>query len=319
MRIDGSVPRIESPSREEFTEKFLIPQNPVVISGATRDWKAYTAWTLDHLKEVIGQRKVRVKESTTNVHPDLFSTSRGRLSEWEFGDYVDLISSDRLDRNKYYLSGDEIKFVSDYVKLDQSLAPLISDFVIPDYCDRDLVKTIGFWLSAQGVIASLHYDSDGSHNLNVQVKGKKRVLLFSPNQLLHPFGGIHMSQEAHNFSRINIRNPDESRFPSFRNAKCIEAVIEEGDMLFIPSYWHHAVFHLGRVNINVNFWWQPTQIILSKTSFRATFLSLLYSALAEGIPIPDLLQAKSAWESLPPETREFIQKMECLIPQQYRI
>ena len=316
MKIEGSVPKIQSPTLEEFTESFLRQHKPVVICGSTSDWKAHSAWTLDYLRSKIGSRPVRVKESRSNLHPD-FQGGPAREAELTFGRYLDLISSDNPERDKVYLSGDELRFLSDYTRLNPTLSPLFDDFAAPRYCPRELINAIGFWLSAGGVVASLHYDTDGSHNLNVQVKGKKRVLLFSPAQNLYPFSGIGQSAARHNFSQVNILQPDDARFPGFRSATCLEAIIEEGDMLFIPSYWYHAVFHLGAININVNFWWQPEGQLLHKTSFRAAFLSLARSATASdtGHGPKQPFGAKP----MSPENRLLLQRMEELIARQYRL
>jgi hypothetical protein len=319
MNIEGAVPRIKFTARAEFTEHFLNPQKPVIISGATTNWKANSKWTLEYLRKTVGNKKVRVKDSATNIHPDFFSNAPSRYAESDLAAYIDLISSSRPERNQRYLSGDEIKILSNYEQFDPDLAALNADIEWPEFCDREKIKNVGFWLSAKGVVASLHYDGDGSHNLNVQVKGSKRVLLFSPNQALYPFSGVRPSSGGQNFSQINIVNPDEARFPGFRKARCLEAIIEEGDMLFIPSYWYHAVFHLGEVNINVNFWWPPEVLQLNKTSFRATLLSILNSAVSGGNPFPDLRKAKTAIENLPPETKQLLERVEDLISQQYRI
>lgn len=318
MKIDGVVPRVESPTQEEFIERFLNPQVPVIITGATRHWRAHSAWTLEYLRKKIEKKRVRLKESGSNIHPDFFSTVSTRYIESNFGDYIDLISSNSSERNKRYLSGDEIRILSNYTELDPTLAQLSLDFEPPGYCDRKQIKTIGFWLSAQGVVASLHYDSDGSHNLNVQVKGKKRVLLFSPSQALYPFSGIRLSQGPPNFSQINILDPNEAKFPGFRSAHCVEAIIEEGDMLFIPSYWYHAVFHLGEINVNVNFWWQPDYFRLNKTSFRATLLGILESTVTSNRS-GATTDPKTIIENLPLETRQTLQKIEDSIPQLYRL
>lgn len=317
MKVEGVVPKITAPTPAEFTEAFLNAQRPVIISGATAHWKAHSVWTLEYLRAQIGRKKVLVKESSSNIHPDLFSSAPSQRVESELGDYIKFISSDNPDRCKRYLSGDEVRFVADYTSVDSDLEPLSHDFETPQYCDREQIKTVGLWLSAQGVVASLHYDADGSHNLNVQVKGKKRVLLFSPNQMIYPFSGVNGG--AHNFSQVNILKPDDARFPGFRTARCVEALLEEGDMLFIPSYWYHAVFHLGQININVNFWWQPKSFLLNKTSFRSTFLAIVQSALAGGKPFPDPTEVQLAWANLPRATQQLLQRFEDSISKQYRI
>ncbi len=319
MRIEATVPIVDSLSKAQFAELFLSPHRPVILRGMTKEWNAHSLWSTDYLRAKIGDKKVRVKESPSNVHPDLFSSTPSRSVETTISDYIDLLASDRPERTRRYLNGDESRILHSYTEVDPAFAPLRSDIAVPDYCDSNQIKTIGLWLSAQDVIASLHYDSDGCHNLNVQVKGKKRVLLFSPDQFLYPFSGTGPSSGPQNFSQINIADPDEGRFPALRSARCLEAILEEGDMLFIPSYWYHAVFHLGRININVNFWWPPDHFRLTKTSFRATFLSLLNSALADGRRFANEKQGQHATTHLSLETRRLLQSMEDLIGRQYRI
>jgi oxalate decarboxylase/phosphoglucose isomerase-like protein (cupin superfamily) len=319
MKIEGSVPRIVSPSKADFIQNFMLPQTPVVISGATKHWRALTEWTPEYLRTRLGDCRVRVKESVSKIYPDVYSATPTRHVDSTLGEYIDLIVSDDPARRHRYLSGDEIQILADYTRNNPALALLSQDFDVPNYFDREQLKTIGFWISADGLVASLHYDSDGSHNLNVQVKGKKRVLVFSPRQFMHPVSGIKPSFGSFNFSQANIEAPDEQRFPGLRTARCSEAIIEEGDMLYIPSYWYHAVYHLGRININVNFWWQPREYALTKTSFRAIFLKLLYSALTNGNPVPNLQQVKVALEALSPETTSLLQRMEELVAQQYQI
>ncbi|WP_158945018.1 cupin-like domain-containing protein [Granulicella sp. S190] len=318
MKIEGQVPRIESATKEEFVKNFVIPSKPVILAGATRKWKAYSEWTLDRLRSLIGEKVVRVKDSATGIYPDIFSGMQVGFSELKFSDYIDLIASNRPERSKKYLSGDDVRIVSNYSQTDSELSVLMNDIELPEYCDG-AINTIGFWLSAKGVVAALHYDGDGSHNLNAQIKGQKRVLLFHPSQSLYPFSGIQNSNGGHNFSQIDITRPDEARFPAFRSARALEGVLEEGDMLFIPSYWHHALFHEGDVNINVNFWWQPNELRLNKASFHATYLTILRSALCGGDPFLDPVKVKSAIEGLSPETRRLLQGMEEQIRLQYRL
>jgi hypothetical protein len=311
MKIEGSVPRIQPPSVEEFTGRYLLQHKPVVISGSISGWKAQSAWTIDYLRSKIGPNTVRVTEGHSNLHPDVYSGLKTRELELPFASYLDRISANDPGRNKVYLTGDEQLFLKDYTKMNPALAPLFDDFVPPEYCPRDRIHTIGFWLSAEGAVACLHYDGDGSHNLNVQVKGKKRVLLFSPAQNMYPFSGFGPTPSLKHFSQVNILDPDEARFPGFRSAACLEAILEEGDMLFIPSYWYHTLFHLGPININVNFWWQPEHRLLNKTSFREALMALAQAAASAKQP-PGARPVSA-------ESRVLLQRMEELISRQYRL
>jgi len=46
-------------------------------------------------------------------------------------------------------------------------------------------------------------------------------------------------------SQVHIDNPDYDRFPRFRNTKPLEAVVRAGEILYIPTYWWHAVYSPG--------------------------------------------------------------------------
>jgi hypothetical protein len=310
MNIEGAVPRIESPSVAIFHQDFALAQKPVVITGATKEWKANSKWTREYLEKTIGPKIVRVKESMSHIHPDLFSGKTSPVQNMSFIDYVALVWSNDPTRNRKYLSGDEVRIVANYEEKDSAFAPLIDDFQFPDYFNREELNTCGFWLSAEGVLASLHYDGDGSHNLNVQVRGEKRVLLFSPKEFLYPFRGMQLPDGRANFSQVNIDSPDLKKFPRFRHARCQEALLKEGDMLFIPSFWSHAVYHIGRVNININFWWQPAEYSLSKTSLRTSFLNLFFKTLTSGKPLPTADEIAAAIRALDPRTLIFLQNME---------
>ena len=37
--------------------------------------------------------------------------------------------------------------------------------------------------------------------------------------------------------QVNFEKPDYRRFPKFRNARGLEAVLGPGDVLYLPSYW----------------------------------------------------------------------------------
>jgi lysine-specific demethylase 8 len=133
-----------------------------------------------------------------------------------------------------------------------SFPELLPDIETPDYIGKALFILTSLWIGTGGNISPLHYDS--VENLLCQFRGRKRVLLFEPKQtpLLYPFSAYsirgHMSQ-------VNIDQPDIDKFPKFEKAKCIECVLEPGEMLFIPAFWWHKVYSLDQLNIAVSFWW----------------------------------------------------------------
>jgi hypoxia-inducible factor 1-alpha inhibitor (HIF hydroxylase) len=96
-----------------------------------------------------------------------------------------------------------------------------------------------------------------------QVSGRKQLLLFPPGQTynLYPYPASH---PMHAFAMVDVESPDTRTFPSFSRAAGIEAILEPGDALWLPSfYWHYVKQIAGDETISLNFW------IGAKNSARA--------------------------------------------------
>ena len=51
-------------------------------------------------------------------------------------------------------------------------------------------------------------------------------------------GVFHTFYVFHVFTQqINFEKPDYERFPKFKNAKGYEAVLQPGEVLYLPMYW----------------------------------------------------------------------------------
>jgi lysine-specific demethylase 8 len=82
--------------------------------------------------------------------------------------------------------------------------------------------------------------------------GRKYVRLYSPahSAALYPHaGGLHT-----NTSRVDAEAPDGGAFPLFARAPFVEAVLEPGDMLYLPPRWWHFVKALS-ASFSASFWW----------------------------------------------------------------
>ena len=87
----------------------------------------------------------------------------------------------------------------------------------------------------------------------MQVSGVKRLMLWSPEQYeqlyVTPWGEVHDRQ-----SPIDVKNPDLGRYPRFAEARALEAVLNPGDMIYIPMAWLHYV-ETVETSISINYWW----------------------------------------------------------------
>ncbi|KAL3916326.1 MAG: hypothetical protein SGPRY_006867 [Prymnesium sp.] len=96
------------------------------------------------------------------------------------------------------------------------------------------------WLSTPGVRTHTHFDSDP--NFFVQLIGRKRFVLWAPNQsaTMCPFPRLHPLWHK---SRADFEKPDLTVPSCERYNESIAVVVEvnPGDVLFVPQFWWHTV------------------------------------------------------------------------------
>jgi hypothetical protein len=110
------------------------------------------------------------------------------------------------------------------------------------------------WIGGK-VRTQTHNDPD--HNLACVVAGRRRFLLFPPEQVSNLYVGPIDRSFPPPLSLVNPEAPDFERFPKFRRALAAARIawLEAGDALLIPKYWWHHVTSLEPFNVLVNYWW----------------------------------------------------------------
>lgn len=227
-------------------------KRPVLIKGETSEWDATRKWDPEYMECMLGLQEVNVKfleeEILDASDPDTWENitqpfPEARQSICEDGRYYLAQASIERPWTSRVATGRGVHF------------PILArDIRRPRFLD-DLAKFLfvtNIWFGGDRCKTSLHYDI--SENFFVQIYGKKEVQLFSPGQTdcLYPTQVEPASHE----SRVNVFDPDESKFPRYTNAEKFGTVtVEPGDLLYIPRKWWHAVETLS-TSISVNFWWK---------------------------------------------------------------
>jgi hypothetical protein len=108
------------------------------------------------------------------------------------------------------------------------------------------------WLGGP-VRTQLHHDRD--HNLACVIAGRRRFVLFPPEQVGNLYVGPIDNPPP--LSVVDVEAPDLERFPKFAqallHAHC--AQLAPGDALFIPRHWWHHVTSCDAYNAMINYWW----------------------------------------------------------------
>jgi hypothetical protein len=130
---------------------------------------------------------------------------------------------------------------------------------------------------------STHYDV--SHNVACVVAGRRRFILFPPQQIANLYvGPLEFTIAGQPVSMVDVDRPDFVRFPRFAEAlrHALVADLEPGDAIFIPTLWWHNVAAVEPLNVLVNYWWQQ----------------------AAEVPFPALIHALMSVRDVPPGERE---------------
>lgn len=133
---------------------------------------------------------------------------------------------------------------------------------------------VSLWLGNRSRIAA-HFDLPD--NIACVVAGRRRFTLFPPEQLANLYvGPLDFTPAGQAVSLVDFHAPDLARFPRFEQALThgLEAELEPGDAVFIPSLWWHHVEALSSFNLLVNYWWRQSPEYMD-SPMTALMLALL--------------------------------------------
>ena len=223
-----SIDRVAGISPETFRTNYLKPQKPVIITDLSHKWPAYTKWTWDHFKELVGKHEVGVYN---NIRAGARVPVNGDDGRMLFGDYIDLIRKGPAELRIFLFN------------IFKAAPGIVKDFDFPHaYLKNVLTRYPMLFVGGEGSIAHMHYDIDMSHIFHTQFLGRKRVLLFANDQSRFIYRMPGTVESAASFVDWD-RGVDENRFPALKYAHAYHTILEHGDTLFMPSgYWHHMQY-----------------------------------------------------------------------------
>lgn len=254
-----ALPRIDRVTPEQFRSEIAPAGEPVVLVGLAREW-ASSRWTLPWFRERYGDVEVPVKRCHGDVRlSDPLSHLPRRFSERRpLGALIDEMLEGRVPPGTNITDANLRAVGAD---LEADIAPIHRQLAAPPWLPEGIARRLfldpGLWFAAPGTLTLTHFDRQ--ENINVQITGTKRWLLFSPDQspaLYANRGGTSTAL----FSPCDIDLPDFDRFPRLADAVRLEATLEAGDAIFVPAgYWHHV--RTIETSINVNFWWWAARCV----------------------------------------------------------
>ncbi len=232
--MSDQIERRENLSNEEFMKEYVYANRPVIVTDALRQWKAVGRWTPEFFKGEFADMNLalnKVAWSKENGGADLTMAR-----------FVDTVLAFTDENPAPYLRNQNLCEL--FPSLMQNASPM------PGYCSPNWLPESYSVKSLQrvfhehseiqfcfggtgGAFPVLHYDVLTSHAYLFQIYGRKKFIVFSPDQ--EPY----LYLRPRNFSQV-VEKPDLDKFPLFKKAKATTCVLEPGEFVFVPIQWWHT-------------------------------------------------------------------------------
>ena len=258
---DHRTPEFRDVTAETFRTDILPTARPAILRGLVADWPAVQAGRdspealADHIRGFDNGTPVRFTEGAPSIQGRFFYNDD--LSGVNFDQREGTVASvlDRLltlqeDADPPAVAMQSIpepQALPGFARANPS--PLLGEDVFPR-----------LWI---GNAATVHTHHDMNDNIACAVAGRRRVILFPPDQTRNLYiGPFERTPAGPPVSMVSVVDPDLDRHPRFPDAWAAAEVadLEPGDALFIPYMWWHHVQSLDRFSVLVNYWWNEAQM-----------------------------------------------------------
>ncbi|WP_304037163.1 cupin-like domain-containing protein [Mesonia mobilis] len=219
------IHRVKSITKAEFVKNYLKPQKPVVIENLIGDWPAYDKWSLDYIKEIAGDKEVPLYDDRPVTHEDGFNQAHAKM---KMANYIDLL---KREPTNYRI------FLYNIMK---EVPLLKKDFKFPKIGLR-LIKQIPMvFFGGENSKVFMHHDIDWANILHFHFHGKKRCILFPPDQTENLYKVPHSLITRED---IDFDHPDYEKFPVLKKAEGLVCDLKHGETLYMPEgYWHYMKY-----------------------------------------------------------------------------
>ncbi|HET6846784.1 MAG TPA: cupin-like domain-containing protein [Anaerolineales bacterium] len=263
-------------------EKEILPANrPVVLRDLLRSWPAVQAGrqshgaVVDYFKQLDTGGAVNAIVGRPEIKGRFFYSEN--YQDFNFGPRSISIGT-ALDTLLALAEDPQPPAIAlQAMHVPDVMPSFLGDNTMP-LLDRDVTPRV--WISNRSMIAT-HFDN--YHNLACVVGGSRRFTVFPPGQAGNLYvGPLLKTPGGSPISVVDLRQPDYTRFPKFRQAleSAQEATLEPGDAIYIPILWWHGVESLEPLNILVNYWWND-----AVSAHHKPILALMHCmVLMSGLP-----------------------------------
>lgn len=294
MRASQVTPRavksVTGMDRETFDQVVRPAAEPLLIKGLVSDWPIVKAAQEGDaaLLSYLAARATQIPITIAIGQPEIagrfhYTAKADRLNfdriEAKLSTLLDMLEQEAFAETPRALAGQGLavhRCLRDFARLHR--LPLLPATVMPR-----------MWIGNAACVAT---HNDELENLACVAAGRRRFTLFPPEAIGDLYlGPFELTPGGTPISMVDLNAPDFARFPRFARAmeQAQVAEMEPGDVLYVPYQWFHHVEALDRVNVLVNYWWDP-----ARQDLGSPWDALLHGIIAlRGLP-PD---QRRAWKA----------------------
>jgi hypothetical protein len=247
-------------SASDFRERYVKARKPVIVRGGIRHWKALADWDVDYLRSVAGAEPVQVTRCLMlDYLLRIWTAGLGRKARaQEARTWLGTLTlSDYLERCTARFDTAEILYARN-VPLPKPIAGDVGPVAVQTAGAAGDHHTC--FVGRRSYTDS--HEHQGADSFMCQVRGTKEVILHPPDAF--HCRGLYASRWTYNWSPVRFFDVDLGRFPRFARTRPYTAVVHQGDALYIPDPWWHAVVSADdELEITVTKWFDPPFLTLS--------------------------------------------------------
>ncbi|XP_014890236.1 2-oxoglutarate and iron-dependent oxygenase JMJD4 [Poecilia latipinna] len=244
-------------SYSKFFRKYLLPNHPCMFSRRfTEDWKCRKQWVTEEGKPNFQKLLQEFDESPVpvancnakeyNANPKQVMPLKEFIHYWK--EYIQ--NGHSSPKGCLYLK--DWHMSRDFPDHNVYTTPVFfsSDW-LNEYWDTLEVDDYRFvYMGPKGSWTPFHADVFRSYSWSANICGRKKWLLYPPGQedfLRDTHGNLP-------YDVTSAELQDRGLFPQFEEAcQPLEIIQEAGEIIFVPSGWHHQVYNLeDTISINHN-------------------------------------------------------------------
>jgi hypothetical protein len=244
------IDRIPLPDAETFFREYAVRRKPVIITNLFGDQAISSIKTFADARQAFGDVMLNVRTE--------YSTAMARPQEsvnqtMSFGDYWDFVAANPT--TPIMCTEYEIP------------ARMMAQYDLPAFClgrdtrdneilsmprkygDHDLLMNV--FIGNRGNKAHLHYDGDHRHVLLYQVFGRKKVVLFQPEE----GGALNPLDSKAGFAGSSLESMSESELAELVDAaNGYSDTLYPGEAIYMPMLiWHYLEYTDDAMSFNVRF------------------------------------------------------------------